>query len=289
MTRATPPVNLAHSVHDRLLELAKKRARPFNELLQDYAMERFLYRLANSPAHKHFVLKGALLLTACAGLPHRPTRDIDLLGQGDNSEANIRDLLQQACRQTVPADGLDFAPESVATERIKEDADYAGVRVRFVGHLGNARVAMQVDVGFGDVIKPGPRMLTYPVLLDFPAPRLRAYPLETAVAEKFQAMVYLGELNSRMKDFYDVWVLCRHAQLDSARLHGAICATFKRRKTPLPIDPICFSPAFAAAKQVQWRAFLRKLRITDAPDNLATVITDISTTLKPIFTESYKT
>ena len=285
MSRTTPPSNLAHSVHDRLLELAKQRGRPFNELLQYYAMERFLYRLANSPAKKQFVLKGALLLTACAEASYRPTRDIDLLGQGDNTEATIRDVMQQVCRQAVSADGLLFDSASVTTERIKEDADYAGVRAQFIGQLGNARISMQVDVGFGDIITPAPHTIEYPVLLDFPAPRLRAYTLETAVAEKLHAMIYLGELNSRMKDFYDVWMLCQRAALDPQRLKAAIGATFERRKTPISRDPICFAAEFAAAKQPQWRAFLRKLRIANTPDNLEAVTRAIRQTIEPIFDE----
>lgn len=285
MTRATPPVNLAHSVHDRLLDLAKQRGRPFNELLQYYAMERFLYRLSQAPAQNYFVLKGALLLVACADLPYRPTRDIDLLGQGENSEVRMRALFQQVCRQPVPDDGLRFDPASLTTERIKEDADYAGVRVHCYGRLGSARVAMQVDIGFGDAIPPGPRLITYPTLLAFPAPRVRAYRLETAVAEKLHAMAYLGELNSRMKDFYDVWQLCRHARLNRARLHTAIRATFERRKLPLPeIHPIFFSPSFASDKQVPWRVFLRKLRSSDAPADLATVLHDLNAFLGPLFT-----
>ena len=282
MTRDTPPVNIAHSVHDRLLVLAKKRGRPFNELLQYYAMERFLYRLGKSPANRHFLLKGALLLTACAETSYRPTRDIDLLGQVENTEGKILDLIRQVCRQGVPGDGMRFDSDSVITERIKEDADYAGVRAQFIGYLGNARVTMQVDVGFGDVVTPAPQDIEYPVLLDQPVPRLRGYPLETAMAEKLQAMVYLGELNSRMKDFYDVWFLCQHVALAPEHLCAAIRATFAQRKTALTAEPICFTPAFAEAKQVQWRAFLRKLRMDDVPDNFGEIIREISSVLEPI-------
>lgn len=283
MTSAQKPVNMAHSVHDRLLALAKARNRPFNELLQYFGMERFLYRLSQSRAKSVFVLKGALLMTARAALPYRPTRDIDLLGRGDNSENAIRDFLQEVCLQAVPDDGLRFDAPSVATERIKEDADYPGIRAKFDGYLDKARIAMQVDVGFGDVITPAPQEIDYPVLLKFPAPRLRAYPLETAVAEKLQAMVYLGELNTRMKDFFDVWLLCRHADLDLAALRAAIAATFAHRKTDIPADPTCFSPAFAAAKQVQWTALLRRFPGHPLPAELGVVISDIRTVMDPIF------
>lgn len=281
--RATPPVNMAHSVHDRLLALARSRSRPFNEVLQYYAMERFLYRLSVSPTRRRFVLKGALLLTAHGAAPSRPTRDIDLLGRFDNSEAKVRELIESACQQEAPADGLRFDARSVRTERIREDADYPGVRCQFTGYMGRARVAMQVDVGFGDAVTPAPLEIDYPVLLDQPAPRLRAYTLETAAAEKIQAMVYLGELNSRMKDFLDVWLLCRHPGLKSERLRAAIAATFSRRETAIPSAPVCFSPAFAAAKQTQWRALLRKMPHSEVPDDLAAVIDGIRRIVAPLF------
>lgn len=280
------PANMAHSVHDRLLDLAKKRGRPFNELLQYYAMERFLYRLSTSAANSRFVLKGALLMTARASLPFRPTRDIDLLGQGDNSEPVIGALLREVCRKAVPDDGLRFDADSVTTERIKEDADYPGIRVKFDGFLGPARLAMQVDIGFGDQITPAPQEIDYPVLLDFPAPRLRAYPLETAVAEKLQAMVYLGELNTRMKDFFDVWMLCRHTDLTPENLQSAITRTFATRHTAIPDAPVCFSPTFAAAKQVQWEALLRRFPSHSAPTQLAEVVRDISVMVLPIFSRA---
>jgi hypothetical protein len=285
VTRSTPPTNIAHSVHDRLLALAKVRSRPFNELLQYYAMERFLHRLAVSSARRYFVLKGALLLTASTDAAFRPTRDIDLLGRTQNTPERMRELFQRICRQDVPDDGLRFDAESVTTERIKEDADYPGVRARFPGFLGPARVAMQVDVGFGDIVTPAPREIEYPVLLDQPAPRLQAYTLETAVAEKLQAMVYLGELNSRMKDFLDVWLLCRANVLDRAQLRDAIVATFVHRKTPIQPKLVCFSPEFAAAKQIQWRALMRKLRSPDAPEDFAKVVSDIRAVIVPMFRE----
>jgi hypothetical protein len=285
VTRSTPPTNVAHSVHDRLLALAKKRHRPFNELLQYYAMERFLYRLANSPAEGQFVLKGALLLATHTAVPFRPTRDIDLLGRFDNSEGKVRELIETVCRQEVPDDGLRFDATDLTTERIKEDADYPGVRVQFICYLGRARVAMQVDVGFGDAMMPAPREIEYPVLLDHPVPRLRAYSFETAAAEKLQAMVYLGELNSRMKDFFDVWMLFHHEEVTPARLGAAIAATFARRKTAISPDPVCFTSAFAEAKQKEWRALLGKFRDTGIPDDLGTVIRDIRNVVNPIFQE----
>lgn len=278
-------VNMAHSVHDRLLALAKKRGRPFNELFLYYAMERFLYRLAKSRAKRHFILKGALLLAHCADLPFRPTRDIDLLGRIENSETKVRDLLASVCGQKVPDDGMRFDAESITTERIREDADYPGVRAHFAAFLGRARTVMQVDVGFGDATKPIPQEIEYPVLLDQPAPRLRAYALETAVAEKLHVMVHLGEINSRMKDYLDIWFLCRQEVLKSDRLQSAIAATFTRRRTAIPTDPIGLSSSFARARETQWRGLLAKLRVSGVPDDLAIVIKDISSIVTPILRE----
>lgn len=285
MTRNDSPVNMAHSVHDRLMALAKERNRPFNELLQYFAMERFLYRLSKSSAGRHFVLKGALLLAARADLPFRPTRDIDLMGKTDNSEDNVRNLLQSACLQPVPDDGISFDADSMEVERIKQAADYPGVRARFKGFLGRARIAMQVDVGFGDVVVPAPEAIDYPVLLGMASPRLRAYPLETAIAEKLHAMIHLGELNSRMKDFLDVWILCRHDAVKPAGLLKSIQATFAHRKTNTPAEPVCFSPGFAKDKQPQWTAMLRKNPDSPAPRDLDKALRDIWGVIKPIFDE----
>ncbi len=285
MTRSDSPVNMAHSVHDRLMALAKERNRPFNELLQYFAMERFLYRLSKSPVGRHFVLKGALLLAARADLPFRPTRDIDLMGKTDNSEDNVRQLLQSACLQPVPDDGISFDADSMEVERIKQAADYPGVRARFKGFLGRARIAMQVDVGFGDVVVPAPETIDYPVLLGMASPRLRAYPLETAIAEKLHAMIHLGELNSRMKDFLDVWILCRHDAVKPAGLLKSIQATFAHRKTNIPAEPVCFSPGFAKDKQPQWTAMLRKNPDSPAPRDLDKALGDIWGVIKPIFDE----
>ncbi len=157
---------------------------------------------------------------------------------------NLERVIREVCAADVEADGMEFDPATVKTERIKEDADYEGVRVRFVGLLGKARVAMQIDVGFGDVITPGAQDITYPVLLDFLAPALSGYPRETVVAEKFQAMVYLSTLNSRMKDFYDVWLLARQFAFDGALLAKAIAATFANRETAIDVAPIAFTPKF---------------------------------------------
>jgi len=189
-------------MRQRLLNKARETGRPFNELLQYFAMERFLYRLSKSAHADKFVLKGALMFVAWQAPVTRPTMDIDLLGITENSVVAIVAIAREICSWEVEADGLVFESDSVGGERIVEDADYGGVRIRFRGTLGTARVTMQLDIGFGDVVVPKPEMADYPTILNLPIPRLRGYSRESAVAEKFEAMVKLGALNSRVKDFF---------------------------------------------------------------------------------------
>jgi hypothetical protein len=193
-------------------------------------------------------------------------------------------VVREVCSAVVEPDGMVFDPALVKAERIKEDADYEGVRVRFIGLLGKARVAMQLDVGFGDVVTPGTQDITYPTLLDFPAPALAGYPRETVVAEKFQAMVYLRTLNSRMKDFYDVWLLANQFAFDGAVLAKAIDATFENRKTAIDVAPIAFTSDFTeqGLTLAQWTAFRKKLPNSDCPENLAEVVLFLSEFLLPI-------
>ena len=276
--------NLAASVQARLQNHARASKRPFQELLQYYAMERFLYRLSKTPHAACFVLKGALMLHVWDAPLARATKDVDFLGRLDNSLENLERVVREVCVADVEPDGVVFDPATVKTERIKEDADYEGVRVRFVGLLGKARVTMQIDVGFGDVVTPGPQDITYPALLDFPAPTLSGYPRETVVAEKFQAMVYLRTLNSRMKDFYDVWLLASQFAFDGALLAKAIAATFANRKTAIDVAPIAFTPDFTgqAATLAQWTAFRDKLPSTECPAKLSEVVTFLTVFLLPI-------
>ena len=199
MTKASPK-NIAASVHQRLLNKARESDRPFNELLQYYAIERFLYRLAMSSHADRYILKGALMLTVWKSPVSRPTMDIDLLGKTGNSIEAIVSMVQEVCRLKVISDGIVFDPKSVRGERITEDADYEGVRVRFQGSLATAQVTIQLDIGFGDVVIPPAELTIYPTILDFPAPQMLAYSKESAIAEKFEAMVKLGVMNSRMKD-----------------------------------------------------------------------------------------
>lgn len=276
--------NLEASVHARLQNHARATKRPFQELLQYYAMERFLYRLSKSPHRSRFVLKGALMLHVWDAPLARATKDVDFLGRLDNSLENLESVVREVCAAEVEPDGMVFDPATVKTERIKEDADYEGVRVRFVGLLGKARVTMQIDVGFGDVVTPGAESISYPVLLDFPAPELSGYPRETVVAEKFQAMVYLRTMNSRMKDFYDVWLLASQFAFDGKLLAKAIAATFANRETDIDVAPIAFTPDFTeqASTIAQWTAFRGRLPNAQCPEKLSEVVTFLAEFLLPI-------
>lgn len=276
--------NVAASVHQRLLDKAKGSGRPFNELLQYYAMERLLYRLSVSSHAGRFVLKGALMFTAWRAPFSRPTMDIDLLGNVDNDVGVIADMVRDVCLQAVEPDGLLFDPSGVKGESVTEGAEYTGVRIRFRGNLGKARIAMQVDIGFGDVVVPPAGSLEYPTILDMPAPRLRGYSRESSIAEKFQAMVKLGALNSRMKDFFDVWLLSTQFDFDGGALGAAIAQTFSNRKTEVPPGPPALTRSLAQepTKQKQWQGFLRKSRIENAPGDFRDVIDAIAAFLEPV-------
>jgi predicted nucleotidyltransferase component of viral defense system len=276
--------NVVASVRQRLLNKAREMGRPFNELLQYFAMERFLYRLSKSPYADTFVLKGALMLIVWEAPFSRPTMDIDLLGQTDNSIDAIVTVTRDICFQKVKPDGIVFDVNSIEGERITEDADYEGVRVRFRGCLDTAQIAMQLDIGFGDTIVPSPELMDYPTILDLPVPRLRGYSRESTIAEKFEAMVRLGILNSRMKDFFDVWLLLRQFDFEGATLAEAIIKTFSTRGTDIQPEPIALKASFAedTVKASQWRGFIRKNRLTDVAKDLKEVITSIAAYLGPI-------
>lgn len=210
------------------MNLSRERGEDFQLVLTRYGLERLLYRLAKSPHAKEFVLKGAMLFQLWTGEPHRSTRDLDLLGMGDPSADRLRQLFQKICSLSVPDDGLVFLTDAIQAELIKKADEYQGIRLRIEACLGSAHLPLQIDIGFGDAITPGPQVVTYPTLLEFPAPQLNAYPRETVIAEKFQSMVQLGIANSRMKDFYDVWTLARQFDFDGNGLCEAIRATFQR-------------------------------------------------------------
>lgn len=261
-----PKRNLPASVRQRLLNLSREKKEPFDLILSRYAIERLLYRLANSKYAERFLLKGAMLFSIWTEETHRPTRDVDLLGFGENDTVELEGIFRELCSLPIEPDGLLFHAETVKAERIREEAAYAGIRVTLVAQLENAKIPVQADVGFGDAVTPEADEIIFPTLLDLPAPKLRAYPIYTVVAEKLEAMIYLGEPNSRMKDFFDVWFLSQRFEFSGETLTEAIKATFQRRKTPLPNEsPIAFSKDFASMKELQWKSFLSRNRLGQVP------------------------
>lgn len=260
-------INLAASIRARLLNRAKADKVEFQQMLTRFATERLLYRLSISPHKDQFLLKGALLFELWFQEPHRPTQDIDFLGFGPDELPRITAMFRDICAMSAK-DGITFDPASVRTIEIRIDANYGGMRVTLMGMLDNARCPVQADIGFGDAVTQEPEETTYPTLLpDLPAPRLRVYTRYTVVAEKFHAIVEHGMQNSRMKDFFDLWVLTHRSEFDPATLHQAITATFNRRGTTLPTGtPVGLSDEFVAdsAKHAQWRGFAAKGRI-DVP------------------------
>ncbi len=278
-----PVANLSASVRQRLLNLATERKEDFGLVLTRYGLERFLYRLSISPHRDGFVLKGALLLQLWTAEIYRPTHDLDLLGRA-LSDINFRKVFSEVCSQNVEDDGLTFLPDKIRVERIRDEEAYEGVRVRMEARLGNVRVPLQIDVGLGDTIVPASEEVEYPTLLKFPAPKLHAYSKESVIAEKFEAMVKLGVANSRMKDFYDLWVLAQRFAFDGGTLAAAIQSTFKTRHTALPrSSPLALRAEFyeLPTKQTQWRAFLRKSKLR-ADSSLKEIIEVIREFLMPL-------
>lgn len=259
MTRK--PRDQGASVQAKLRNVAKERGDDVQLVLTQFAIERLLYRLCASPHRDQFVLKGALLFTVWTGVPHRATRDLDLLGHGPADAERLLAIFRDVCTQDVEADGAAFDPESTAIGRIREDQAYEGWRVTLRATLGTARVDLQIDIGFGDAVHPPAEFAPLPTLLDMPAPVIRAYPRETVIAEKFEAMVSLGLLNSRMKDFFDIHHLATMFAFAAEPLSRAVRGTFERRRTTLPTEPpVAIRDEFAGddTKLVQWRAFLRR-------------------------------
>lgn len=278
------PTNVAASVRARLAKNAKAQGRPFQEVLQYFAMERFLARLSNSDHCDKFILKGGLMFAVWNSSYTRPTKDIDFLAYMANDVNAVADVVREICRIDDQTDAIQFDPKTVAPVVIKEDSDYEGVRVTFLGHLESARINMQIDMGFGDVVSPEPKMLTYPTILDHSAPQIRGYPAETVVAEKFQAMVQLGLLNSRLRDFYDIWSMSRQFEFNGNTLQHALENTFSHRATEMEPNPIAFQEAFTedSGKKSQWTGFCRKSKIESAPKNLSAMISEIAVFLTPV-------
>ena len=278
--------NVPASIRQRLLNLSRERKDDFGLVLTQYAIERLLARLSLSDYAEQFVLKGAQLFPLWMDVPHRPTRDLDLLRQGESDvpclEAIFREVSTMVC---APADGIVYHPDSVSGDVIREDAVYEGVRITLQFTLSGATDVMQVDIGVGDVVVPMPDLVEMPSMLGFAPVRLRTYPKETVIAEKLEAMVALGIRNSRMKDFYDLWMLARLFRFDGSSLCQSVAATFQRRRTEIPaLPPLALTADFwqEPTKEAQWRAFLRRLRLEESSHSLERIITDLQVFLVPI-------
>jgi len=281
------PRNLSASVRQRLKNFAVSNKEDFQAVLTRFALERFLFRLSQSSYSEQFVLKGALLFSVWSQLPHRATRDMDLLGFGDNSLDYLQLVFQYVCDLDVIPDGLEFHSSSVNCRRIKPDQEYEGVRINLLGNLtlSRTRINLQIDIGFGDAISPPPISLQFPTLLDFPPPIISTYPRETVIAEKFQAMIMLGIANTRIKDFYDIWFLATNFDFQSQLLTSAIKSTFDRRKTSIPIStPLALSSEFTQDKQKlsQWNAFLNKGRLSAQNQSFTEIAQLIDSFLMPL-------
>ncbi|MDX2289780.1 MAG: nucleotidyl transferase AbiEii/AbiGii toxin family protein [Hyphomicrobiaceae bacterium] len=282
MTRK--PVNLPASVATRLRNVATAKGIDLAFVLRRYAIERLLYRLSVSPERDRFVLKGAMLFTAWLPDPFRPTQDLDLLGFGDAAVPDIAARITAVCRVDVPDDGLVFDVATLRAEPIRGNQEYGGVRVKLTALLARTQIPVQIDIGFGDAVTPGIVELEFPALLDTPAPRVRAYPKETVLAEKLQAIVVLGAVNTRIKDYYDLLALARLFEFDGATVRDALVATFERRGTPLPVEvPIGLSPEFAHDPQKArlWEAFIDREALLLEPGDLTAAIEDIAAFVMP--------
>jgi len=276
--------NLVASIRQRLINLSQERGEDPNLVFIRYAMERFLYRLSRSKQSGKFILKGAMLWAIWTGRPHRPTKDLDLLGFGEASGDVLQAIFREICTVGVEPDGMIFDPDSIQITEIREDVDYPGQRVKLASRLGNVRISIQIDIGFGDTIVPPPVEMDYPTLLNMPSPHIKAYPMETVVAEKCETLVSKGILNSRMKDFYDLWVLARQFDFQGSSLTEAILATFTRRRTSIPHQrPVALTEEFSKNpdKQVQWNAFLKTRKLENATMDLSAVIEEIERFLMP--------
>lgn len=277
--------NVSASVHQRLLDLARSDRRPFSELLQYYGMERFLYRLSCSAHRNRYILKGSLMLRVWHSPESRSTMDIDLLGRTENQETDIVRQFQDIIGVRVEPDGLSFDSDSIKTERISEEAEYNGFRIHFRGLLGSARINMQIDIGFGDVVHPKLEEANLPSMLGYPEARLLCYSRESVIAEKFHTIVRFGNLNSRMKDFYDIWLLCRQFDFDGATLFNAVRLTFEQRRTPLPVGDTLLPEEFITKKQLQWAAFRKRSLLNHAPESFRDIAAKVEGFLAPFVAE----
>jgi len=263
--------DLSASIRARLKNIAKEEQTDFNAVLTRYGLERLLYRIGESEYTSQYLLKGALLFNLWYDMPHRPTMDIDLLGFGNNELDYLTGVFKEICSITVD-DGIVFDEKSISADTIKKEGGYTGARIELFAELSKARIKIQVDIGYGDVVTPGPIDSNYPVLIsDLPPPKIRTYPIYTVIAEKLHAIALLGMANSRLKDYLDLFVLLKEENLDNKVLLDAIISTFKQRNMALPQSiPVGLTSEYSQdnSRQAMWRSFLNKneLEFVSLPD-----------------------
>lgn len=275
--------NVSASVRARLTNLAREKGRPFQELLFHYGIERFLYRLSKISYGGDLILKGGLVFEIQQLPRRRFTRDIDLRSFSENSIKSVRNNIVEICDLEVDPDGLVFDPETLLVEEIRKPTESPWIRVRFTAYLGAAEIPMQVDLSFSDEIYPDPWTVEYPTLLGMDPPRIRRYPWESVIAEKFESMMRLGEVNSRMKDFYDIWPLSRQIPFEGKKLKEAIRRTFTKRQTPIPNQPPdSFQPVFAEQRQRIWSQFAANAGVEEIPDSFSRILEDLTDFLLPL-------
>lgn len=279
--------DMAQSVRARLLALSKQRKEDFNLLVERYALERMLFRLSNSSHAARFILKGGLLVSLWAGDTYRPTRDADMLGYGDPQPDGLIEIFRELCTLESEPDGVIFEPGTVRGQAIKEEQEYGGTRIVIEARLTQIKIRVQFDIGFGDAVHPEAQTAEYPTMLSgLSSPRLKIYPRETVIAEKFETLVRRGLDNSRLKDYYDLWFLQQTFDFDGETLARALQGTFKRRRTPFGLEvPIGLSEQFSTddTKLKQWTAFLRRNPLKLKPSNLAEVVEAVSRFILPVY------
>jgi predicted nucleotidyltransferase component of viral defense system len=276
--------NLAESVLHRLKNHAKATNRRTDELLRYFAIERFLYRLSLSQHSTKFFLKGGLMLKAWEISNHRTTLDIDLLGKTQNSLQNIDGIITDICNFEVALDGINYETTSIKLTEMQVNGEYHGVRVLFTAKMHSAKIPMQLDIGFSDLIFPEPLVIAYPTILDFPAPKLKGYTPESVIAEKFEAMMKLGLVNTRMKDFFDIWILSQQLSFTGESLQNAIKTTFEKRQTLLNSLPDSINEIFYTdpTHRTRWKQFLKNIESEEKNIELPKVINEIKEFLEPI-------
>lgn len=282
-----PDRGRAESIRQRLRNLMRERGEDAQLGLQRYAVERFLYKLGESAHRERFILKGAALFALWGGAAYRATRDVDFTGYGNPDEADILAVFREICEVPSLGDELVFDDATLTAEPIRDESEYRGFRVRLVATLGESRIPVQIDIGFGNAIHPQPQEITYPTLLDDPAPHIRAYPLEAVVAEKFHAMVLLGDRNTRFKDFYDLHVIARQFPFEGEQLAKSIATTFERRRTEITtVQSTALSTGFFAdeGRAMRWSTYLDRNRLPGAPTDFTQVGETIITFLSPVWT-----